>query len=311
MTTGFAEDRLPEGQKVIQTTNVKRSKLFIGLLTDPERRSPTMGVITGLPGVGKTIALQDYLDNLASHVHTALPIAIKVTVLPRSTPRAFAKTIMDGLLEKSRGNNIYEIADEAAAAIERNDLKLIGVGEANRLNEDSFEVLRHLFDKTGCRILLVGLPSILRVIDRYEQFSSRVGLRMQFLPLELEEILNVVLPQLVIPRWAYDPQREADRLMGEAIWSKVNPSLRNLTNLLDLASQTARAMDAPTITPACIDEAFKWMMTQEDHHRARRRRTTQNEGKAEGKQDGKARGKHEQASEQRHDGKQQRKSERE
>ena len=121
-----------------------------------------MGVITGLPGVGKTIALQDYLDNQAPHVHTALPIAIKVTVLPRSTPRAFAKTIMDGLLEKPRGNNIYEIADEAAAAIERNDLKLIGVGEANRLNEDSFEVLRHLYDKTGCRILLVGLLSILQ-----------------------------------------------------------------------------------------------------------------------------------------------------
>lgn len=302
MTTGFAEDRLPEGQKVIQTTNVKRSKLFIGLLTDPERRSPTMGVITGLPGVGKTIALQDYLDNLAPHVYTALPIAIKVTVLPRSTPRAFAKTIMDGLLEKPRGNNIYEIADEAAAAIERNDLKLIGVGEANRLNEDSFEVLRHLFDKTGCPILLVGLPSILRVIDRHEQFSSRVGLRMQFLPLEQEEILNVVLPQLVIPRWVYDVQREADRLMGEAIWSKVNPSLRNLTNLLDLASQTARAMDAPTITQACIDEAFKWMMTQEDHHRARRRKAAQN--------DGKAKGKHERASEERHDGKQQRKSER-
>ena len=302
MTTGFAEDRLPEGQKTIQTSNVKRSKRFIGLLTDPERRSPTMGVITGLPGMGKTIAAQDYLDNLEPHAHTALPIAIKVTVLPRSTPRALAKTIMDGLLEKSRGNNIYEIADEAAAAIERNDLKLIIVDEADRLNEDSFEVLRHLFDKTGCPILLVGLPSILRVVDRHEKFSSRVGLRMQFKPLELEEILNVVLPQLVFPRWTYDLQREADRLMGEAIWSKVNPSLRKLANLLDLASQTARAMKEPLITPVCIDEAFQWLMTQEDHHRAR--------GKT-AKKDRKAKGKHEQASEQRHDGQQQRKSERE
>lgn len=299
MTTAFAEDRLPEGQKVIQTTNVKRSKLFIGLLTDPERRSPTMGVITGPPGVGKTIALQDYLDNLEPRTNTALPVAIKVTVLPRSTPRAFAETILKGLLEKPRGRNIYEIADEAAAAIERNDLKLLGVGEANRLTEDSFEVLRHLFDKTGCRILLVGLPSILRVINRHDQFSSRVGLRMEFLPLELEEILTVVLPQLVFPRWAYEPGREADHLMGEAIWNKVNPSLRNLTNLLDLASQTARVMNAPTITQACIDEAFKWMMTQEDRYRQRKRKT-KDDGKGQGKQ-----GKHEQASEDRHDGKQQ------
>ena len=107
MTPEFAEDHLPEGQKPIQATNVKRSKAFIRLLTDSERSSPTMGVITGLPVMGKTIAA------------------------------------------------------EVAAAIERNDLKLIIVDEADRLNEDSFEVLRHLFDKTGCPILLVDLPSIL------------------------------------------------------------------------------------------------------------------------------------------------------
>jgi DNA transposition AAA+ family ATPase len=107
MTSEFAEDHLPEGQKPIQTTNVKRSKAFIRLLTDSERSSPTMGVITGLPGMGKTIAA------------------------------------------------------EAAAAIERNDLKLIIVDEADRLNEDSVEVLRYLFDKTGCPIVLVDLPSIL------------------------------------------------------------------------------------------------------------------------------------------------------
>ncbi len=300
MTATFAEDHLPEGQKPIQTTNVKRSKGFIRLLTDPERRSPTMGVITGLPGTGKTIATQDYLDNLAPHAHTALPVAIKVKVMPRSTPRALAKTIMDSLLEKSRGNNIYEIADEAAMAIERNDLNLVVVDEADRLKEDSFEVLRHLFDKTGCPIVLVGLPSILRVVDRHEKFSSRVGLRMQFLPLELEEVLTVVLPGLVIPRWTYDPDQEADRLMGEAIWSKVNPSLRKLTNLLVLASQITRANEAPSITPACIEEAFQWMMTQEDHRHARRKSAPK---------DGKAKGKHERASEERHDGKQQRKPE--
>ena len=107
MTSEFADDHLPEGQKLTQTTNETRSKAFIRLLTDSERSSPTMGVITGLPGMGKTIAA------------------------------------------------------EAAAAIERNDLKLIIVDEADRLNEDSFEVLRHLFDKTGCPIVLVDLPSIL------------------------------------------------------------------------------------------------------------------------------------------------------
>jgi DNA transposition AAA+ family ATPase len=291
----FAEDHLPEGQKPIQTKNVKRCKAFMWLITDPERSSPTMGVITGLAGIGKTIATQDYLDSVAPHAHTALPTAIKVKVMPRSTPRALAKTVLDGLLEKPKGNNIYEMADEAALAIERNELKLIVVDEADRLNEDSFDVLRHLYDKTGCPIVLVGLPSILRVIERHEKFSSRVGLRMHFLPLELEEVLTVVLPGLVIPRWCYNPTQESDRLMGTEIWNKVNPSLRKLTSLLELASQTARVNDAPSISIATIEEAFEWMATQADHQRARKKKTAK---------DKKAQGKHELASEERREGKQ-------
>jgi len=273
MTT-FAEDHLPEGQQTIQTKNVKRCKAFLRLITDPERGSPTMGVITAPAGTGKTVATQNYLDGLVPHAHTALPIAIKLKVMPRSTPRALAKTVLDGLLEKPKGNNIYEMADEAARAIERNDIKLIVVDEADRLNEDSFEVLRHLYDKTGCPIVLVGLPSILRVIEHHEKFSSRVGLRMQFLPLELEEVLTLVLPGLVIPRWTYDPDKTTDQMMGTEIWNKVNPSLRKLTNLLELASQTAKTNQATTITTDIIEEAFQWMATQEDNQRSRDRKST-------------------------------------
>jgi DNA transposition AAA+ family ATPase len=263
MTTNpFAEDHLPEGQPVIETKNVKRCRSFMRLITDPERRSPTMGVITGLAGVGKTIATQYYLDSLAPHPQTALPPAIKIKVMPRSTPRALAKTILDSLLEKSRGSNIYEMADEVAAAIERNCLHLLVVDEADRLNEDSFEVLRHLFDKTGCRIVLVGLPNILSVIERHQKFSSRVGLRMSFTPLALEEVLDLVLPKLVFPHWNYDPVKGSDREMGMVIWHKVNPSLRNLHSLLSTASQMARDEQVPSITQDLINEASLWTMTQ-------------------------------------------------
>lgn len=267
MTTNpFAEDHLPEGQPVIETKNVRRCRSFMRLITDPARRSPTMGVITGLAGVGKTIATQYYLDSLAPHAQTALPTAVKVKVMPRSTPRALAKTILDSLLEKSRGSNIYEMADEAAAAIERNYINLLVVDEADRLNEDSFEVLRHLFDKTGCRIVLVGLPNILSIIERHQKFSSRVGLRMPFVPLELKEVLDVVLPQLVFPCWNYNPELPSDRQLGERIWHKVNPSLRNLTTLLDTASQMARDEELSSITAAIIDEAYIWMMTQQEQY---------------------------------------------
>ena len=133
-----------------------------------------MGVITGPAGVGKTIATQEYIKSLALNTHTALPTAIKVTVQPRFSPRALVKTILESMLEKRRkqSGNIYEIADDAAEAMDRNDLGLLTIDEADRLNEDSFEVVRHLFDKIGCPIAIVGLPTIFRVINRHEKFSS-------------------------------------------------------------------------------------------------------------------------------------------
>jgi hypothetical protein len=133
------------------------------------------------------------------------------------------------------------------------------------------------------------------VVDRHEKFSSRVGLRMQFKPLGLDEVLTVVLPELVFPLWVYDPKNAEHCLLGTNIWSRVNPSLRKLANLLDLASQTARAMELQTITQESIDEAFGWLMTQEDQYRERKKRKRNAD---------KGKGKHERDSEQRHNGQQ-------
>jgi len=263
----FAEDHLPPGQEPIETSNVRRFKAFTGLIINSRQRYPMMGVVTGDAGVGKTVSIQAYVDTMEPRTHTGLPAAIRVKVKPRSTSKALAVDIVSTLKDRPRGRNIYEVADEAAAAIMRNDLELLFVDEADRLQEDSFEVLRHLFDKTGCPIVVVGLPSILSVIDRHEKFASRVGLRMSFLPLELEEVLDTVLPGLVFPHWEFDPHNEADRAMGERIWQMVSPSLRKLRNLLQIASRIAGACDAPRITSDIINEAFQWSATREDRHR--------------------------------------------
>ena len=54
--------------------------------------------------------------------------------------------------------------------------------------------------------------------------------------------------------------------MGTAIWHKVNPSLRNLYGLLATASQMARDEELSSITAAIIDEAYIWMMTQQEQY---------------------------------------------
>lgn len=78
--------------------------------------------------------------------------------------------------------------------------------------------------------------------------------------------------------------------MGEWLWKKVQPSLRKLRNVLATANATAKTKKAPTITLPILQEAFTWIVSQDELDRKNRR-------KAQGR--GQGQGSHEQQSEQR------------
>ena len=271
---GFAEDVLPDEQSPIVTRNLTRFRSFMRLITDGSRGYPTMGIVTGGAGLGKTIAVDTYLTNLSPRDHTGLPAAVAIKVKPRSTSKALANDIVSALHDIPRGRNVYEVADEAADAMIRNDLELLIVDEADRLNEDSFDVLRHIHDKTGCSVVVVGLPSLLRVIDVQEKFASRIALRMQFEPSTLDEVLTKIMPQLVFPYWRFDPENADDLALGEHIWNAVSPSLRKLRNLLQAASQIAATQptDNKRITRADIDVALEFTANEADKKRQKRKK---------------------------------------
>jgi Cdc6-like AAA superfamily ATPase len=263
----FDEDRLPADQPPIMTSSVKRLNGFVDILTEPSLRYSTIGVVTASAGTGKTIASQICHEMLLRRFHTVLPVCIRVKVVGRSTSRTLLTDILTQCGEKPKRARptIQQLSDDAVTSIERNDLRLIILDESDRLRDDSFEVVRYLLDKTGCPHLLVGLPKILTVIEGHEKFDSRVGRRMSFHPLELDEVLKVVLPELVFPFWTFDPNNEDDRIMGIEIWRKVHPSLRKLRNLLETASTIAKVKKVPKITLPIVREAYTWALSQNEH----------------------------------------------
>jgi DNA transposition AAA+ family ATPase len=260
----FAADWLPPGQEPIITSSVKRFKAICSMITDPDEDYPMMGLVTGAAGLGKTIAIRAYLEGLMPRSHTSLPSAIKIEVITGAAPTTLALQIVEALKDDT---NVFRDPDGAVSAIDRNDLKCLLVDEGNRLDEDTFDVLRYVFDHSGCPIIVVGLPTIEGVIDRNEKFKSRVGLRMQFLPLQCKEIQQVVLPNLVFPRWQFDPENEEDVVIGEAICNIVGGSFRKLRNLLQIASKMARYLDEPRITLDLIEGAFQLNASIEDRQR--------------------------------------------
>jgi DNA transposition AAA+ family ATPase len=206
--------------------------------------------------VGKTIAIQTYMQSFTPRPYSGFPACVSIKVSPRSTAKALAKTLIVTLNGEHGGFNIYDMEAVVSEAIRRNDLDLVLVDEGDWLNVDSFELLRHIFDRTGCPIVIVGLPRILRVINRHEKFVSRIGLHMEFQPLTQDEVLTDVLPALTLPYWQYHIDNDADRDMGIQLWQRARPSFRKLRVVLQYASQIARARQAERITPEILPETL-------------------------------------------------------
>lgn len=256
------ENRLPFGQTPIMTNSVKRFHACMQFIMQSREQTgyATMGIVTGDAGLGKTIAIQTYMQDLKPRAYSGFPSCVGIKVSPRSTAKALAKTLVSTLSGDHGSSNVYDMEMVATEAIRRNDLDLVLVDEGDWLNLESFEFLRHIFDRTGCPIVVVGLPRILRVINRHEKFVSRIGLHMEFLPLTQEEVLTTVLPALTLPLWHYDADNPEDRQMGIQLWQRVCPSFRKLRVVLQYASQIACARGAERITEEILAETLHLML---------------------------------------------------
>lgn len=226
----------PPGQTMIQTNNVTLSHVVLDLAMQSRKCYPVMSVVTGPPGTGKSVMLDGYLSRQKPLPGTGMVGVIKNEVKPRPIEKGLAMDLAISLQDKITGRTTYAIEDEIVDAIQRNFVQLLIFDEADRLNEACFELIRHIFDRTGCPAVLVGLPSIWRVINQHDKFKSRIGLKMQFQPILKEEMLHTILPQLYFEHWLYDPKNEVDLQLGEYIWSLVGSSLRKLRNLLQNAN---------------------------------------------------------------------------
>lgn len=253
----FDEDHLPLGQDPIETKSVKQLASFANLLLTTRQQTgySAIAVITGFPGVGKSTAVQAFLQKAAARAQAGSPSCIEMRVKPNSTPRAFVEDLLlrlEAIRSPRLEPNRYRLADRAAEIIVARDIGLIVVDEAEQLRADGFEFLRYIYGKSGCPLLLVGDGRLLPMLNRQPKFSSRAPLQQEFLPPEDDEILTLVLPQLHFAHWIFDPAQPDDKAMGEDLWFHAKQSFRNLRFLLQFASSIASLdKDLP-----CINQKF-------------------------------------------------------
>lgn len=227
-------EALPAYQPPVETTSLVTLRKQLKMLADVKEMSGygMMGLFTGNPGLGKSVAAEAFAAN------SPLTVLFRITEDP--TPRSIAWSLAKAL-DLNPSGTAYEIKWDIIQTLIVTRKTLVIADEGDYLNARTFDTIRFIYDESGVSIAIISLPRLRMVIRKYKKFRSRVGMRETFEPLTEEEVLNTLLPGLKFPRWQYDLNKEQDRELGLFMWQIVKPSLRNLRDLMLRAMAVAAA----------------------------------------------------------------------
>lgn len=142
-----------------------------------------IGIITGEPGVGKTIAAKNYAENDNNSIYIQLnPFSEKTGSFLRQ-------------LAEKVGASCYYMIDKTYASIKccLNRDKFLIIDEADFLSDKGLNVIRLLWEETGCSIMLIGSNELLERVHSRKMiyFKSRVGLFETINNLKMIEVQKI------------------------------------------------------------------------------------------------------------------------
>lgn len=202
-----------------------------------------IGVVTGSPGSGKTIALKEYKRRN--------PTTIFIEVTPLVSPRILLEDLCSELNRPKshvRNTMFNTIVNEL-----RGTKRLLIIDEGENLNVSCLEVIRRIQDFTEVGMLLAGTSRLLNRLrgERRElqQLFSRVGIQKEIKLLQLGDIKAIL--QINFP----EAQKFAPTFLS---LSKNNGRL--LQHLIALVKKTIQESGEP-ISEDLIDDAAGLLLT--------------------------------------------------
>jgi AAA domain len=147
-----------------------------------------MGVIHGEAGLGKTFAVDDAL-----HACPTVTEACWTSFPARPTMRQVTLDLLGLLTRTHRAGTRFQATHELIEALADRP-RLLVIDEAQRLNRECIELLRHLHDHPATQfgLLLVGGDGCWEVLSREPMLRSRIYRRVRFQPLTVAEVLTVL-----------------------------------------------------------------------------------------------------------------------
>ena len=167
---------------VLATRHLLLTRQAIADLVDAE----AMGAIVGSAGLGKTFAIGHTLQERHEPV-------ISLTFEARPTMRLVADRLMHALTGAPGKGTRFAMTDQLLSALSERT-RLVVIGEAQNLNRDCFEYLRHLHDDPGTRFSLMfdGGDGSWEILAREPMLRSRIYRRVAFAPLTDADVLALI-----------------------------------------------------------------------------------------------------------------------
>lgn len=172
----------------IETQHTRR----VADLCSALRQTRTLGLLIGLPGVGKTWAVQSAAQQQHQpELITASPV-LYTAVDTENTSRALLINLLTCLGPDYRAP-VADMVRLACCWIHRRQVELIILDEADRLDKTSLEMLRDIHDRTRCAFLFVGEPDLSLKFRRHELLLNRLGITMEVPLLTFDEMVEFLL----------------------------------------------------------------------------------------------------------------------
>jgi DNA transposition AAA+ family ATPase len=131
---------------------------------------------------------------------------------------------------------------------------LIVVDEADRLQMNSLEQVRSIFDSGRMGMILVGMPGIEKRIARFPQLYSRIGFVHEFRPLGSAEVQGLLERSWTPPGVTLPPSALTPEVVARLV-RITSGNLRLLTRLLAQIERVLSVNDAQDVSVEIVEAA--------------------------------------------------------
>ena len=140
-----------------------------------------LGLLYGPPGIGKTFAIEEFIDRVEKQDNHEKPEVLVVTAHSASTPKSLmaALCVQAGIAHQATASTLAESLVRKLTA----GHYLIIVDEANHLEIEAMELLRYVYDLGHLGVALIGTLRLYEIFTdgsrpagELEQLWSRVGI---------------------------------------------------------------------------------------------------------------------------------------